>query len=343
VTGDDPLSSIRSHRPVDAGFADRLESSLRIQHAAGRPAAPVGSPWRRLLLVGPAIVLVVLASAVLVLRDDAQSSALELHEAHNVVVTLPDGTVLVDPVGLELLEGTVVTVGPGGRAVIDDFELGPGSMVTVLDGALVTAEPATTTSSAPSDETATDRSETPKRGAPVDPPSEGRSGPASDPDRDRVSDRGTDPAPPVTTERPDREATDGDADRAPGATVAPDPGDGRGDVGDGDVDVGRPRIDDLELTARVEGDVVVVGWRATGVGLAELRVVLLRSHGPDGPDPDWPRSGTVTIVGETTGSEPGEFREDVPASGVVVRYRAVALVGDDVVARSVVRTPVLDR
>ena len=102
-------------------------------------------------------------------------------------------------------------------------------------------------------------------------------------------------------------------------------------------------IVDLALTVRLEDAAVAVGWRATGVGVADLRVVLLRSHGPDAPDPDWPLIGAVTIAAETFGSELGEFRDDVPDSGVVVRYRAVALFGDDVVARSAVQTLALDR
>ena len=344
MTDDDPLSTLRSIRKVDPAFADRLESSMRIQHAAARRTQPGRSPWRQALLLGPALVLVVLASAVLILRDEAQSSALVLHEAHNVVVTLPDGTSLIDPVGLELPDGAIMSVGIGGRAVIDDDEFGPGEAVRVEGGRLVPVDPADTTATAPSDATATGGSEPPITGAPVEQQSDARSDSPADVDRDQAPDSGTDTAPPARTEPPDREATDDQSDDAPSnTTIAPHPRDGADEDRDGIGDEGQHPDVDLALMVRIEDGAVVVGWGATGVGVADLRIVLLRSRGPDAPDPDWPLGDAVTIAYETTGSAPRRFLDELPGSGVVVRYRAVALLDDVVVARSAIRTLALDR
>jgi len=146
----------------------------------------------------------------------------------------------------------------------------------------------------------------------------------------------------VATE-PDRETTDASPDDAPTSpTVTADPGDPVDDPEIGTVD-DIHRIVDLALTVHVEDGAVAVAWRATGVGIDDLRIVLLRSHGPDAADPDWPLVGAVTIAAETIGSEAGQFRDDVPGSGLVVRYRAVALLDDDVVARSAIQTLALDR
>ena len=349
MTADDPLSSLRSSRPVDPGFADRLESSLRIQHAARRHTPPVRSRWRQLLLLGPVVVLVVLASAVLVLRDEAQSSALELREAHNVVVTLPDGTSLVDPVGLELVDGAVVTVGPGGRAVIDDVEFGPGAVITVRNRALVTPDPATTTSLAPSGGTDTEASVAPTTDPPAYPTADGRTDVAPGTDRGQAGDRGTDSAPPLTSEPSDRDTADRDSDDFPSyPTDAPARDDAEDaapivDAARAGGDDGQHRIVDLALTVRLRDGGVTVRFGATGVDVDGLRVMLLRSRGPDAPEPDWPRVGDVTIAAETSGSQVGEFRDSVPGPRVLLQYRVVALVGDDVVARSAVQTLAPDR
>ena len=100
-----------------------------------------------------------------------------------------------------MTDGYVVTV-PDGRAVIGDVELGSGSTVTVRDGVLVTADPATTTSTTPSDVTATDRSGASTTAVPVDPPGDGLYPVTPVPDGDRATDRGTDTAPPVATSSP---------------------------------------------------------------------------------------------------------------------------------------------
>lgn len=339
MTREDPLRSLRQTPSVDTGFADRLESSLRVQHASARGGVPRRQTWRTLLLVGPAVVLVVIASAVLVIRDDTPSAALELHEASNVTVTLPDGSMRIDPVGLELDDGMVVRVGSGGRAVIGHVELGPGAVVTIRGGEIVTADPATTTSIA-----VPDRSSTPTTVPITETP---------DRDRDREPDARTDfdeprpeptddAEPPGTTEPVDREpADDTGQDPPPETTLPPPPA--PTEEPEPDVDETPTRVVDLSLVVRIRDGGVRVGWRATGVGTEELRVVLLRSRGHDAPDPDWPASDAVTIVAETTGSEVGEFSDEIPGPDIVVRYRVVALHGHDVVARSAVQTLSIDR
>jgi hypothetical protein len=338
VTREDPLRSLRSTPEVDPGFADGLESSLRVQHSATRAEAPRRGTWRTVLLVGPAIVLALVASAVLIIGDDTPSDALELDEATNVTVTMADGSTRVDPVGLELDDGMVVAVGPGGRAVIGDIELGPGSVVTVRDGEIVTGDPATT-STTPSGRVVTpttvpvaqspesDRIRTPDVRADSD---------------DAVEVPADDSEPPRTTEVIDRDPAD-DPIRIPPPEPTLPPPPAPTEEPEPDVVDTPTRVVDLSLAVRVGDGAVRVGWRASGVEVEELRVVLLRSRGPDAPDPDWPLSGTVTIVGETTGSEVGELVDEIPAPGVVARYRVVALHGHEAVARSAVQTLALDR
>jgi len=91
----DPLGPLRRGDArslgADQGFADRLEASLRVAHADQQVSHdPI---WRRIAVVVPAmLVLLVVASIVVLAREESPSSALVLTDARNVTVHLPDGS-----------------------------------------------------------------------------------------------------------------------------------------------------------------------------------------------------------------------------------------------------------
>ena len=139
---------------LDAAARDRIEAGLRVQHAA-RPTAdgPARSP-RRWLVAAPAlVVLLVVVTVALLARDTAPAVALEVRDAMDVVVTLPDGSTVQDPAdGFALVDGAVVVIADGGSITIDDVTLPGGTTVTVRDGRLVTDVVATTTTDPPGDD-----------------------------------------------------------------------------------------------------------------------------------------------------------------------------------------------
>jgi len=125
----------------DPAFADALEARLLAVAGTTQQAEPSsrpGRPGRRLVLGGS-----LLAGAVGIALLFAVASgparpvvAPELSVPVNVEVALADGTVLEDPDGLRLPEGSVVRVGPGGSARIGDTVLAPGDVATVEHGRL---------------------------------------------------------------------------------------------------------------------------------------------------------------------------------------------------------------
>jgi len=323
------MSADESENPIDAlaelfaerdaepspGFVDRLEADLRIAHAErnrGRQGAPL---WGRVgALVSLAVVVLAIATAGLLFRDRSVSSALELSNARGVVVTLPDGSVVADPVdGFDLPEGTVIVVQIGGSATIDDVSLTEGSMVTIRDGALVTEVPVTTTvrTAEPRPGVATDRPDKPtdsiRRGEPMtSPPSIDEPGPAPV-DTPRT-------APPAGTDRP-----------GPMTTVAPDrtaPVSG--------LDLGlRLRLDGRSRRVRLE-------WSTGPAADPTWRVVVVRTAGD--VVPDWPLAPSAVVVGESRGPGRSEAMDMLGPDVGVANYRVLVL--DDaggVVARGVVQ------
>jgi len=294
---------------ADQGFADRLEASLRVAHAdRRRPHDPI---WRRIAVVVPAmVVLLVVASVVVLVRDESPSAALMLTDAHNVTVHLPDGTSVVDPVdGFELLDGAVIEIRDGGSATIDEVIVDTAAVLTVRDGLLVSDVAGTTTTERPT--IATDP-------VPMTDPTT-----TSAPDSDRTTSTTT-AAPPPTSRVLDTTTTTVRTTRA---------------IEDPPVDALPPADDqvrhhvalEISLRVRVGDRGVGVAWNVAGAddGWA---TILVRRAGPPisqlGPgsdlhallaDPD------VTLVGETSGSGPGELIDDVDLGSGAVSYRVLVL------------------
>ena len=137
-------SSVADEEQLDPRVADRIESQLRIAHAATRGS---GSRSMRPALVATMVLFAVIALSVLVtVRDPNPSAALVMTDAENVTVRLVDGTVITDPSdGFELPDGAVVEIGIGGMVTVDDVVLDSVGVLEVRDGRLVADVVATTT------------------------------------------------------------------------------------------------------------------------------------------------------------------------------------------------------
>ncbi len=314
MTNDEnPLSALqdsdRLDMDADPRFAGQLEARLRIQHAEGRPArVPL---WRRLGIVAPAmLVLLVVASITVVIRDQSPSSALVLTHASNVVVHLPDGTSIEDPAdGFMLGNGAVIEIRDGGEATIDGVTLDTAAFLTVRDGLLVSdvegANP-------------TDRSDAAAASDPT----------APEPDSDGTTTSTT--APPPTTGAPR------DPDDAPTTEPADRP---RPDdhptttVRDHSRTDDEPRQTPLEISLRtqmVDGG-VRVSWSVAG-GEDGWRTVVVRQAG-DSHDDRSLEGGidalvadpTIAVVADNSGLGAGELVDTPPEDGGQVRYRVVVV------------------
>lgn len=317
----DPLASADAPE-LDAATRARLESGLRVQHAAQRSTG-ARRPLPRWAALVPVVALVLLATVTLVLRDEAAVAALELSGARDVTITLPDGEVVLDPAdGFALIDGAVVVVGASGSATIDDIALAPGAVVTVRDGQLVSDVVATTTT------TATDRALPPDDGVPpIDEPPTDRPpttttapGPATTTtvrdDPSRPDDR---PHPPVTTEGPVDPPVD---------TVVPP-------VDSPPVDPPADRGTEISLAlrvGRVDGG-VRVAWNVERADIEGWRVVVMRTT--DESDPV--DASTGTVVGEGRRGEVVDRRTDLPDPLPELRYRLIVL---DAEGGAVARGPV---
>lgn len=136
--------SVADEEQLDLRVADRIESQLRVAHAATRGS---GSRSMRPALVATMVLFAVIALSVLVaVRDPNPSAALVMTDAENVTVRLVDGTVITDPRdGFELPDGAVVEIGIGGMVTVDDVVLDSAGVLEVRDGRLVADVVATTT------------------------------------------------------------------------------------------------------------------------------------------------------------------------------------------------------
>lgn len=130
----------RSSPPVNAGFADNLESHLRvtaaeINHGGRRSGArrPIWQP-----LGGIVLVAAVLIAGTVALFRSQQSSAdlLVMTAAEDTSVILPTGSVVNGVEGLPLPDGTRIEVGLNGGATISDVVLASGAIAVVTDGDL---------------------------------------------------------------------------------------------------------------------------------------------------------------------------------------------------------------
>jgi len=91
-------------------------------------------------VAAPVLLLLLAAATVtLVVRDEGTATALEVRDADNVTITLPDVSQVENPAdGFALGESAIVMVGEAGSITIDDVTLGSGAVVRVRDGRLVT-------------------------------------------------------------------------------------------------------------------------------------------------------------------------------------------------------------
>lgn len=308
---------------LDPISRDRIESGLRVAHAT-RPTAASGAPrsTRRWLVAAPAlVVLLLVATVALLARDTAPAVALEVRDAMDVVVTLPDGSTVRDPAdGFALIDGAVVMVADGGSVTIDDVTLRGGTTVTVRDGRLVTDVVATTTTDRPADGarpddgSGTDEPAPPTTRPPVDEPPATTAAPI-DPPRD-------DPPTPTTTAPPvDRPPVDdppGEGGDDPPPRDGDPPDDGGGDDGikpDDGVDVA------VALRVRAGDGAVRVAWSAEGIGDQPWETVVVRTtRGPAADDP-----GDGVIVGAGAHGELVERRADLPDEIGELTYRVFVL------------------
>ncbi|MDW3217715.1 MAG: hypothetical protein R8F63_03795 [Acidimicrobiales bacterium] len=324
-----PLDALAESRvpELDPTSRDRIEAGLRVQHAGQRTASAARSPRRWLVAVPALAIALVIATAVLVVRDTAPVAALEVRDAQGVVVTLPDGSVVRDPVdGFELRDGAVVAVEIGGSITIDDVTLTGGTTVTVRDGRLVTDVVATTTTDAVDDR-------------PGDAP------PGDDPPTDtRATTTTSTTTEPVDrpADRPTTTTTSAPPDR-PGDEPRPEPPRDGGDdpppvdAGDGTDDGEAKDGVDVAVALRVRaGDGAIrVAWNAEGIGDEPWRVVVVRTT--DGSVPA--ASGDGVVVGSGRHGELLEQRADFPEDLGEIVYRVLVLdEADGVVARSAPQT-----
>ncbi|MEZ5243623.1 MAG: hypothetical protein R2707_00880 [Acidimicrobiales bacterium] len=327
MTSDDnplaPLAEI-DVPDLDPVRRDRLEAALRVRFAEHRNVAP-RRPVPRGLVVGPALALVLLiATIAFLVRGETAVAALEIRDAENVVVMLPDGEVVTDPAdGFALVDGAVVVVGEGGTVTIDEVTLPAGTRVVVRSGRLVSETTATTTTDRPAtalDETSDDRpagarpSEVPEATTTTTAPA--RPTPSST--------TTTEPAPPSTRPSAPPVESRAPSDPAPGV-IAPDP--------PGDSPPGVELA--VSLRVSVRDGAVRVGWSVDGSLDPGWRVVVVRTA--DGSEPV-DLAGAV-VVAEGARGESAEPFGDLPERIETLRYRVLVLdEGDGVVARSAVQT-----
>ncbi len=118
----------------------------RLQHVDTRAAVVAATPRHRVLLrastaAAATVAVVLLATALLGGFGGGQRTALQLGNAVNTTVQLPDGRTVSGRSGLSLPDGSIVRTGPDGRASIGSVNLGPGSQAVVNGGRLGPSTP----------------------------------------------------------------------------------------------------------------------------------------------------------------------------------------------------------
>jgi hypothetical protein len=326
---ENPLAPlVDEHAALDPRRRDQIEAGLRVQFA-GVGDRPRRAALPRWLVVAPVLLLLLaVATVTLVARDEGVVAALEVRDADNVTITMPDGSQVENPVdGFALGEGAIVVVGEAGSITIDDVTLGSGAVVRVRDGQLVTDVVVTT----PGLPDHLDESDTltPTVTQPTIPPT-------SDVPSADVP---TTSEPPNTTTVPPADIRPSDSS----TTVRP--GDQPQEESDGDRPASsRPAADEDEATpprdvavalgvSGSDGQIRVV-WEASGLRDAWTVHVLRSTDGSTPVDPE----SAVTVASGVTG-ELIERRGELPDDIVALRYRVVVLDGSGVViASSAVQT-----
>ncbi len=123
---------------VDGAFANRLDSDLRSMHHGARRPGLADAPrpiWQPAALALAALFLVV-GGVVAFTRTSTDDITLVMAAATETEVVLPDGETVAGSVGLELPDGTQISVGADGSAVIAGVVLEAGTQAVTIDGQL---------------------------------------------------------------------------------------------------------------------------------------------------------------------------------------------------------------
>jgi hypothetical protein len=142
------LTRLGEH-PVEGpsvAFRNRLEHEL-LATTTDPPASvalvPLPRRSRRLLplvsVAAATIAVVVLAGALLGAFGTGGRGSLQLGNAHDTTVRLPDGRTVPGRTGLGLPNGSVLRTGPNGSAAAGSVDLGPGLQGVVDNNRLVLA------------------------------------------------------------------------------------------------------------------------------------------------------------------------------------------------------------
>lgn len=132
----------------DGAFTNRLDTQLRdLAHTkvAGSERRPF---WQPALLTALAVLLVG-AGVFAVTRDAGQEIALVMGATSQTEIELPDGQLLLATEGVSLPDGTRISVGLDGSAVVNDVVLDAGTEAVVENGALQILEEGPVVSAAP--------------------------------------------------------------------------------------------------------------------------------------------------------------------------------------------------
>ena len=324
----DPLAALRgATRAAEDRFVDQLDARLRVQHATGR--RPERQPlWRRIAVLAPTmVVLLVVASVLIVVRDQSPSAAFVLTDVENVTVYLPDGTSIDDPAdGFVLTEGARIEIRDGGMATIDNVMVDVAAVLVVRNGELVTDIVPTTTTI---DTNGTSGMRTDEGATDDDPTRDGDSDDdrSVDPEIDRSDDSDEiDAQPPtsVTTvlSRPDDEP---DSDSGPDHPSPASP-----------VDV---PIVEIGMRLRAVDGGVRITWSVRGADDA-WSVAILRHDGDDSVEElstvsEMFAIDSVILVGNARQASEGHVVDDSPQGDRPVRYRVLVVdSGGGIVASS---------
>ena len=124
-----------------AALEDRLGHADRTREPALAPAPRHRSVLRASVAAAATVAAVLLATALLGGFGTGTNAGLQLGNAVDATVVLPNGHVVTGRSGLSLPNGSVVRTGRHGRASVGSVHLGPGSQGVVNGGQLLPALP----------------------------------------------------------------------------------------------------------------------------------------------------------------------------------------------------------
>ncbi len=118
---------------VDGAFANRLDSDLRAMHHS---TSETKRPFWQPAVLALAALLVVAGGVFAFTRTRTDDLVVVMAAATETEVVLPDGEIVNGAAGLELPDGTQITVGADGSAVIAGVVLEAGTQAVINDGQL---------------------------------------------------------------------------------------------------------------------------------------------------------------------------------------------------------------